>query len=245
MQESEQSEIETEVPETKQESGYIDFDQLPEEHRDKVRTRIDADFRKNKEYERQLKAEKERTRKMEQELLELRKPREVQRPSEDLWISDPEQAQKQLDQYENSIRDSQKWEYEKQQQEASWKQESEKERFERIENVRQRATAAGIDSQKLAYAAMVVDRTLPQDLQGFLVGHEYAPQLINRLAENPVELQELASLSPIEAGVKLDRMASAYAPKRQSSAPPPDDTLKGGPASDNPYGSLLKGSTIS
>ena len=224
-------------------SGFIDFDQLPDEHRDKVKMRIDSDFRKNKELERKAQEYERKLREMEAKMAESAKPQEVAPPTQDDWYEDPEAAKQKQQAYADSITAKSQWEHEQKLREQRVK-DAEMQEQVRIQNeLFEKAKSAGIEENKLRYsAAVLMNSGIAEDTAKFLVSHDYAPQLINHLAENPVELQTIASLNAYEVGVKLNDMANAYKPKKRSSAPAPDAPIRGNTVeSEDP---LLKGAKI-
>ena len=243
-QEESQEEVQQEEK-PKHRSNHIDFKSLPPDIVEKVRPRIDEDFRKIKDYERQTKDAQRRIRELEDQILETKKPKEVQMPSADLAITDPEEFTRRQSAFSESIRATAQYEYEQQQRQALLKQEQQREANEQVRDFEERAKSSGVDVGQAAMAAQIAMQSLPQELHGFLAMHDQAPQLLVRLASNPTEMQELATLSPVEAAVKLDRMAQSFKKSTKSKAPPPDEPLKGGavPKKDQ-YGGLLEGGGI-
>lgn len=230
--------------EPKPDSGYIDFDSLPEEHRERVKMRIDGDYRKLKEMERKQAEADRKARELEEKLNELNKPREVQAPTADDFIDNPEEAQRRMAQYTDYLAQQKDWEYQKKLHEQKLAEQKAMEAARVQNEVFTKAKNAGIDENELRYSAAVLMQSgIGDSTADYLLQHEYAPQLINQLAKNPVELQVIANLSPYQVGAKLDQMASAFKPNRTSRAPAPDDPIMGAgvDANEDP---LLKGSTI-
>lgn len=241
--EQEQDEQREERP--KHRSNHIDFDKdfegVNPEVVKKVRSRIDEDFRKNKEIERQSKEAQRKIRELENQMLEMKKPKEVKLPSADLAIENPEEFQRQQAAYNESIKAQADYEYQRKERESLIRAEQERERQEQVGIFAERAKNAGVDMNQAAMAAQIAMNELPQELHGFLAYHESAPQLLVRLASNPLEMKELASLSIAEAAVKLDRMAASFKKSTKSKAPPPIESLKGSVASVDDYDGALKG----
>ena len=210
--------------------GYIDFDKWDDVKPEQVRERLDRETRIKREQDRKLQQAEAERKKLEKELLELRKPVKVERPSSDLSISDPDEFERQLNAYEQSILSTKDYEFEQRKLEERDKQEAQRQQQERIGKFNERAQSAKLDMQKVSMAAGIAMQQLPENMHGYLADHQYGPQLLVRLAENPMEMQELASLgqiNPYEAGVKLNQIAETFKRSTTSNAPPPDDPVKG------------------
>lgn len=235
----EQEEVEA-SPVKEEDSSFIDFDSIPEEHRPKLKTRINADFRKIKDLERKEADARRKIREYEEKMAELSKPREVSPPTPEDWYSDPDGAAEKMNAYAESKAKQSEWTMQQQQRQQASQAEIERETRARFEEFGKRAEKAGVKPERLATAAMILDKALPPEHQNYLVEHEYGPQLINALASDPVELADLANLSAYQVGVKLDKMAAAFRRKTKSSAPPPDEPIKGsGVSAKDPYGGML------
>lgn len=220
----------TPAVEKKESDGFINFDKWDEVTPDQVKERLGRETRIKREQERQLHQAREASRKLEKELLELRKPAEVARPTEDQFISDPEAANAQLDAYTKSIQEQQKYQLEQSQFQQREEQETLKQQQERVGRFAERAKATGIDEYKMAMAGQAAVQNLPEGLQNHLIDHPFGPQLVARLYDNPSEMQQLASLgntNPYEAGVKLNQLAQSFKPAITSNAPPPDEPING------------------
>lgn len=237
----ETADVEVEAaPKKEEDSSYIDYDIIPEDIRPKVKTRINADFRKIKDLERKEADARRKIREYEEKMAELSKPREVAPPTPDDWYSDPEAAAAKMNAYAESKAKHSEWALQQQQRQQAKQAEIERETRARFEEFGKRAQAAGVKPERLATAAMILDKALPPEHQNYLLEHEYGPQLINALASDPVELADLANLSPYQVGVKLDKMSAAFRRKTKSSAPPPDEPIKGsGVSAKDPYGGTL------
>lgn len=208
-------------------SGFIDFNALPEEHRGRVKTRIDQDFRKAKDLERKYQEEAKKAREYEAKIAELSKPKEVAPPDPESYYDNPDQFKQQQEQYAESIRQQSEYSYQQKAREQEVQQETQRAAQEKSGAFMSRATKAGIDAQKVIMAGNVVGAVLPEDTQNYLIDHEFGGQLVVSLAENPMELQSLANLSPYQVGLKLDEMSKAYKRKITSSAPSPDEPIRG------------------
>lgn len=253
IEEQEQEEVEAKAePEEKpkKDSAHIDFDVLPEEHRDKVKMRIDSDFRKLKESERKQQEYQQKLRDMEEKLAELQKPKEVAPPTADDWYQDAEQAQRKQNEWMESQKASYEWNTQKQQREQQLQAELQRQAADRLERYYQNVDRVKIDRQELNYAENVVAQSgITQEVANYLLEHQNGPQIVMHLAKNPIVAQELASLSPIQAGVKLNELAAVFKPvepKRKTTAPEPDEPIGGAKVSKTkgPYDDLLEGSSI-
>lgn len=221
--------------EEKQPSGWIDFEALEQkagkEHAEAIRRRVGEDFRHKKESESKIKQLQRELQEIKNKEFDRSKPVIVEPPGQDEWVDDPDSAAEKQQEWLKSSRDAEAWDREKQrikddqdriQRETA--QEIDRAYFERAKN-------ANVDKAKLEYANRVVADSLSKsnvgsDVASFLLGHNYGPQLVASLAADPDAMMDIASLSMVEAVVKLDRMSDQFKRKTKSSAPPPDDPIK-------------------
>lgn len=219
------------------ESGYIDFKALEEkvgkDEAHRIQSRINADFRKNKEAERKWQEAEQKRHELEQRLHEIEKPKEVAPPSSDDFLDDEESAQQKLQQYLDSQAKMREWESEKQRREQELQQSQLQAQQEKTKKYEERLKLAKLDEQQLRYSEQVVAKSLQYNPNAQMIGdalltHDYGPQIVQKLASDAVLLQELASLSPVQAGVKLHELSQQFVPKRKSSAPEPDRPMRGG-----------------
>lgn len=243
QEEVEQEEVaEIEQPEEKPKSGFIDYDLIEnEEVRETVKMRNNADFRKLKEAERKQAEYEKRLKEYEEKLAEINKPREVQPPTPDDFYNDPDRATQQLQDYNKYVAENAQWSQQEQMRRQQLEAENARLMAERQESFKKKTQSAGISDYELGYAASVVAPQLGDEVQAYLMDHDYGPQILMQLAKNPMELQELASLNPYQVGVKLDKIAKAFKPTKVTKAPPPDDPIQGSgvdPRDDYP---ILKG----
>lgn len=242
--EQEVAQPEVEESKRKPDTSYIDYDELPETVRDKVKMRVDSDYKKLKKLERERAEEARRIRELEEKLAEANKPREVAPPTADDWYNDPELAQRRLQEHIESVKSQQNWDFEKQRREQLKQAELAQESARKQNELFDKARNAGINENELRYsAAVLMQSQISEDLANHLIEHDYGPQLINHLAKNPLELQTIANLSPYQVGVKLAEMSKTFKPNKVSRAPEPDDPITGSGVSinENP---VLKGSRI-
>lgn len=243
----EATEVEQPQAEEKPKSGFIDYNLIEnEEVRETVKMRNNADFRKLKEAERKQAEYQEKIKEYEERLAELNKPKEVAPPTPDDFYNDPDAAQQKLQAY-NEYQE-QRVDYEAKQRMVEQQQQEQiaRQQAERQQSFLKKVESAGISEQELGYAASVAAPVLGEDVQSYLMEHDYGPQILMQLAKSPMELQELASLNPYQVGVKLDKIAKAFKPTKVTKAPPPDDPIRGsGVDSREEYNGILKGATIS
>lgn len=241
----EQQEVIAEAPEEKPKSGFIDYNLIEnEEVRETVKMRNNADFRKLKEAERKQAEYEQKLKEYEQKLAEINKPREVQPPTPDDFYNDPEKAQKQLQEYQEFVAKNSEWSMQEKMREQAQQEQIARQQAERQQAFLTRATSAGINEQELGYAASVVAPQIGDDVATYLMDHDYGPQILKQLANNPMELQEIASLNPYQVGVKLDKMAKAYKPNKVSKTPPPDEPIQGSGVDAKEDYPILKGATF-
>lgn len=224
-EETPQEVVATEPKENK--SGYIDFNKPLNDQADTVKHRVLEDHRKHAKLQQQFEKSKQKQRELEEQLLELQKPQEAAKPDAELALTDPEEYNRQHDTYLASKEKQYEWDTSQKMRQAQLQQEAEQERQERIGNFVQRGASVGLDVASLSAAAQIVTPQLQEGVQNFISDHEFGPQLLNQLASNPMEVQTLASMDPIQAGVKLNEMAKAFQPKVTTGAPPPDDPIQG------------------
>ncbi len=110
-----------------------------------------------------------------------------------------------------------------------------------------RITKLGLESGKVLAAVNVLrDYGVSGDLGEFILGHEDGPLITQYLAENPIELDELQSLPPIQAALKIEstiKLAAAEMKPQASDAPDPPDTLSGRGAGEQ-VSKFIKGATF-
>lgn len=241
----EQAEVITNEPQELQEekpkSGYIDYNALPEDVRDTVKMRVDGDYRKLKGFEKKESEWQRERQEYEQKLAEINKPREVSPPTADDFYNDPDAAEQKLNAYNEFVGKQAEWNTQEKLKEQQHQEQIARQQAERQQAFMKRTESAGINEHELGYAASVAAPALGQDTQSYLMEHEYGPQILMQLAKNPVELQELASLSPYQVGVKLDKIAKAFKPTKVTKAPPPDDPIRGAGVDSSDDYPILKG----
>lgn len=228
---AEQEDTEGKVKPEAQDNTYIDYDKIEnEEVRKTVKARIDKEWREKKKQERELADLKARLREHEEKLNEYSKPVATQMPTQDDWYEDPVGAQNKMDAYIKSQGAVSQWEAAKAQREQQYQAELKEVEQRRTTALLERAEKAGIPQRDFIDSCQKLGATnLNMDLQNYLIDHDKGAELINYLAKNPIEAEELASLSPFAAGDRLNKLVAKVGkkPVRKSKAPAPDTPAKG------------------
>ncbi len=103
------------------------------------------------------------------------------------------------------------------------------------------ATKLGLDMASVEQAGNVVGASVSQDVAQFLLGDTEGPLITTYLAANPLELDEVRHMSPMQAAValsgKIREKAQALKP-RSSSAPDPSEQLRGNGAQKKEHPAL-------
>lgn len=101
-----------------------------------------------------------------------------------------------------------------------------------------RAVALGVDAQELAQAGQRINRFVSDDVASFILESDKGPLMTKYLAANPLEVDKLSQLNPMQAAVYLETQvkpkAEQYGVKKPSSAPEPVETLSGRGVSTEP-----------
>lgn len=155
-------------------------------------------------------------------------------PVPDQWDDDFEAKMKARDAIiANNVKAQAQREAEARAQEARMAQQ-EQEAYERSVKLQgdfnSKAKAAGINEHSLIEAQkLLVNNGLSGEKAYAVLTDDRGPQIAMYLAENPMELQTLLTMSTIDAVRHIDRNISAKlaSTKPKSSAPPPPDTLSG------------------
>jgi len=213
--------------EEKPASGYIDFNELPENIRPVVESRIKEATRKEKEFERKEAEYRRKLDAFEEKELERSKPKEVVAPTPEDFYNDPDKAAKQMTDWQESVKKSTEWDAQNQQrlnQAEATRKEAEQ---QRIQSFYGKVSKAGLEQNKVAEAANNISTKVSNDTAEYIVNHAYAPQIILALDSNPELAAEVANLSPFEVGEKLNDLAKTFKPKTKSNAPKPVSSTKG------------------
>jgi hypothetical protein len=116
----------------------------------------------------------------------------------------------------------------------------------KIENYASRATKMGIKSEELQVAGAAVSNFgIQEELVNFIIEDDHGPLITKYLSQNLTELDNLRSMSPIQAAIRITNeikpKAAALKPK-VNQAPDPVDTPQGAGISPKPKGP--KGATF-
>jgi hypothetical protein len=233
-------------------SGYIDFDLVKEKLGDDAEPlihRTKEDWGKIKRLEAKLQREQAEREKLAQELHEKRKPSAPTPPTQDELLGMTEdEAQKRLDDYYAGQQQVDSWNREASQRDQQKRDAEQRAAQEKQTAYAERAKNSQIDLNRLNQAETQIADSLkynPQaaEIGNFLLGHEFGPQLVDKLATDQAALLEIASLPVYEAVVKLDRISDQFKRKVKTKAPPPDDPLKGNGSLEN-KSEWLQGATF-
>lgn len=108
----------------------------------------------------------------------------------------------------------------------------------RAQDYTKRATALGVDAQELAQAGQRLAGHVSDDVVTFILDSDKGPLMTKYLAANPLEVDKLSQLNPMQAAVYLETQvkpkATQYGVKKPSQAPEPVETLSGRGASTEP-----------
>ena len=131
-----------------------------------------------------------------------------------------------------------------QQAQLAEQQKAQQELANRAGEYAKRATALGVDSQELQQAAQRIQGFVNDDVAGYILDSDKGPLITKYLASNPLELDKLSTMSPMQAGeymASVKAKAAEFGQKKVTSAPEPVETIQGGGvASEHP---ALKGAT--
>jgi multidrug efflux pump subunit AcrB len=116
-----------------------------------------------------------------------------------------------------------------------------------IDDYDKRIGTLGLDANDIARAGKtVVDYGISGEVAEFILQQEDGPLITKYLADNPLELDDLRNMQPIDAALRINstikEAASALKPQA-SNAPDPVETLNGRGASEQ-VSPLIKGATF-
>ncbi len=102
---------------------------------------------------------------------------------------------------------------------------------ETVKTYTERAVSSGIDEKTLFENGQIVAQAgLSDDLAGYILNDDKGPLITQYLAKNPLELDAISRMNPIQAGVFLEQNVKAKLnamTKTKSSAPDPITTVSG------------------
>jgi hypothetical protein len=125
----------------------------------------------------------------------------------------------------------------RQQQEAQEQQQ--KALQEKVTQYRTNAQSLGLDPDDVDRAGdAVVNYGISADVASFLLEDKDGPLITKYLADNPMEIERLSTMSPMMAAIAVNNdlreRASVYRPKTTSAPAPPETLSGGGVPSDDP-----------
>lgn len=132
-----------------------------------------------------------------------------------------------------AAQDAQKnWAVEQQQKQQEAAAQAERERLdEAVANFGKRSIQLGIDPAEMRQAEQtVLDYGVPGEIIDFLLQDSDGPLITQYLAKNPLELDELRSMAPMQAAIKINsgiREAASTLKPQATAAPDPAETLTG------------------
>jgi hypothetical protein len=222
----------------KSESTYLNLDSLPEDMRGQVQGRLGEMTRKRHALEGDNKRLMDEKKQLEEQLRELKKPKEVKAPSADDAIDDPVRFARQQEEFAQYLRDQERYEGEVRLFEKDRQRAEQAEQARKAEELTQQAATAGIDITRAHNASNVfvdaLERTQPMVadiLRNEVLDSDKAIAIMVHLADNPMQLYDITSSSAGEALRKLDSVKHQLS-KPQKPIDPPDD-LKGGSPPDD------------
>ena len=115
---------------------------------------------------------------------------------------------------------------------------------ESVATYTQQAAKLGITTDRLAQAgASVAQFGIHNDLVTHILGDDHGPAITVYLADHPLELEQIASMSPLQAAAYIEREVKPKTRKKVDPPPAPVPTLKGSGVPEKDRG--VAGSTYS
>ena len=243
-----QSEPETEDKPKADESTFLDFDDPKSITPDRVKARVNADYRKLAQQAKELERYRREERERKQKEFEATKPKEVPLPTEDDFLDDPVAAQQKQQAAIEAAQKAAEWNAQKAQMDEAEAAEQRQAQQQLVSGFLERSQAAGISQAAISTAGAIVDQAgISPTLADYLMGYEQGPQVVKYLADNAQALSDIVNApNELVAVEKIQRLAGKLNKKTVSTAPPPAAPLNGaGVRTDNTYGGLLDGATFS
>ena len=103
----------------------------------------------------------------------------------------------------------------------------------------ERSRKLGFDDTEMGQSFVTLQQMgLGTDFQQDLVAHENGPEVIDYLAKNPDALDQMRSMTSMQAGsyIATNIVPKALNAKKTTSAPPPADFINGGGSPEKPLG---------
>jgi hypothetical protein len=214
------------------ESTYLDFDNSDTLPTEAVKARMGEITRKGRDRERELQAQLQQSedtaQKLRQEALNASKPVEVLAPTADLAIDNPDEFTAQQQRREDFLKSQSTHTAKVEQNEQALKQSVEIAQQEKLNTFQGNAQSDGLDMPTLNNAVnVVVSSGVSPEVADFLLTDKAGPKLAIELAKNPLQLQEIAGMTSMNAAIKLNVMSQSLSKPKVPSAPPPAETLSG------------------
>lgn len=197
-------------------------------------------LKKQREAEDKLKASDARVKELEAQIPQKEAPKIPDMPNPADFVDDPEGLQKANEERDGKIVESAKFEAEKEAIDASTQELADQQARDYLEKVegqkksyKANADSFGIKADEMASDAKVVSDALRSPLiDEHIVDDPQGPLVAKYLAKNPLELDKLTGMTPIQAGLHIDKEIK---PKlagmiKKSKAPNPPDIIEGGGA---------------
>ena len=128
-------------------------------------------------------------------------------------------------------REQQLRQQQEQERQVQAQQEAQQALVNKAQEYAKRATALGVDEKELAQAGQRLAGHVSDDVAGFILDSDKGPLMTKYLAANPLEIDTLSKLNPMQAAVYLETQvkpkAEKFGIKKPSQAPEPVETLSG------------------
>jgi len=161
---------------------------------------------------------------------------DIKPPSPDLYYEDPEKYAREVAEFNAKLVQATLQRELSAQRDAESRKSAEQREIEStraaIERVMKSAEEAGIPIEELDKSAgLLASRGISPVLNDLVAQHERSAALIDYLAKNPAEFEEVNSMSsPLAVLRKLDSLQSSALKRKISNAPEPSMSIKGGSA---------------
>ena len=160
-------------------------------------------------------------------------PVDIAPPSPDLYYEDPSKYNMEMARYQAKLAETVVQQQSKAAQEAERLRQQEEYRIQSgraaVANILKSAEEIGLDIDEVNRSAEVLaSRGINPSLTDMVAGHEQSAALIDYLAKNPVDFQELNEMrDPLRIIRKLDSLQPEALKRKISNAPEPQTLLKG------------------
>lgn len=153
-------------------------------------------------------------------------------PPPDAWDDDYEDKISQRDEAikkaaEYDARKLVEQQYQQQEQQRI-QQAKQQELMTQVQAYSERAKSFGIDEVSLRDAGQrVAQYGISDDVASFILNDEEGPLITDYLAKNPLELERVRSMSPVQAGIYIATTVKPKTARTPTKAPPPADVVDG------------------